>query len=181
VLLGTKPFYTHSFGPMGETLETALRTNFFQWFNLEETDRRADAPGEAVRFRPSGGKFHDLCYLDVLLAPGGQLVQMELMLQRAFLDGADHLFAQDLVKSFLLAALPDACRDKLQDFVSEISAIGGSGETPGYLVFLGSRKDWKVQTGWTNLMLANLTVSETPSFVVHVSANPSAPNATLIK
>ena len=102
-------------------------------------------------------------------------------MQRAFLDGADHIFAQDLVKSFLLAALPDACRDKLQDFVREISAVGGSGETPGYLVFLGPRKDWHAQTGWTDLTLANLPVSETPSFVVHVSANPTAPNATLIK
>jgi hypothetical protein len=134
-----------------------------------------------VRFRPSGEKFHDLCYLDALLAPGGVLVQMELVVQRTFLDGSDHIFAHDLVNSFLLAALPDACRNLLEDFIREISTVGASGETPGYLVFLGPRKDWHVQTGWTNLTLANLPVSETPSFVIRVSANPEAPNAKQIE
>jgi hypothetical protein len=181
MILGSKPFYTHSFGAMGEGLETARQTPFFQWFHLEQTERRREDPGEAVRFRPSGEKFQDLCYLDALVAPDGGVVQMELVVRRSFLDGSDHLFAQDVVKSFLLASLPDACRNILQDFIREISSLGGNGETPGYLVFLGPRKDWKSQTGWTNLMLANLLVAETPSFVVHVSANPAAPNARPIQ
>jgi hypothetical protein len=41
---------------MGETLETALQTEFFKWFHLEETERKPEEPGEQVRFRPSGEK-----------------------------------------------------------------------------------------------------------------------------
>ncbi|HLW97156.1 MAG TPA: hypothetical protein VKR82_00810 [Candidatus Acidoferrales bacterium] len=181
MILGSAPFYTHSFGAIGERLETARRTTFFQWFHFEQTEGKREDPGEAVRFRPSGDKFHDLCYLDVLVAPDGGVVQMELVVRRSFIDGPDQLFAQDLVKSFLLASLPDACQNILQDFIREISSLGRDGETPGYLVFLGTRKDWKAQTGWTNLILANLLLTETPSFVVHLSANPAAPNARRIE
>jgi hypothetical protein len=181
MILGSSPFYTHPFGAMGEKLETARRTPFFEWFHLEETERQREDPGEAVRFRPSGDKFHELCYLDALVASGGDVVQMELVVRRSFLDGSDHLFARDLVKSFLLASLPDACRNVLQDFIREITSLGENGETPGYLVFLGTRKEWKTQTGWTNLILANLLPAETPSFVVHVSANPDAPNARRVE
>lgn len=111
------PYYTHAFGSMGETLETALQTEFFKWFHLEETERKPEEPGEELRFRPSGEKFHDLCYLDVLAAPGEVLVRMELVVRRAYIDGRDRHFAQDLVKSFLLAVLPDACQAVLKDFL----------------------------------------------------------------
>src|SRR5580692_5567936 len=122
MILAEPPYYTHSFGAMGETLESARRTEFFAWFNLEEAGRRAEPPGEAVRFRPSGAKFRELCYLDALTAPqapGAPLVALELVVRREFIEGRDGIFAQDLVKSFLLAALPDACREVLQEFLAE--------------------------------------------------------------
>jgi hypothetical protein len=175
------PYYTHPFGSMGPTLETARQSEFFQWFHMEETERHPDEPGEAVRFRPSGEKFHDLCYLDILIAAHGELVRMELIVQRAFLDGTDHLFAQDLVKSFLGAVLPDACKSVLEGFMKEMNAPGGDGATPGFQVFRGRHPAWRTQTGWTRLLLANLPLTEAPILVVQVCTNPTAPNAVLIK
>jgi hypothetical protein len=180
MLQGSGPFYTYFFGSMGQTLETARQTEFFQWFHMEETERRPEEPGTLVRFRPSGEKFHNLCYLETLEAPSGEMVRMELVVQRPFIDGADGLSAQDLVKSFLLAALPDACKEVLRDFMREIIAPGGDGSTPGFQVFRGRLKDWSTQTGWTRLSLANLPLAEAPSFVLQVEPNPKAPNAKLV-
>jgi hypothetical protein len=175
------PYYTHDFGSVGPTLESALQSEFFQWFHMEETERHPDDPGEAVRFRPSGEKFHDLCYLDVLIASRGELIRMELVVQRAFLDGTDNLFAQDLVKSFFVAVLPDACKEVLQDFMREMNVPGGNGVMPGFLVFRGRRPAWRTQTGRTRLLLANLPLTEAPVLVVQVCPNPTAPNAVLIE
>ena len=157
------------------------QTEFFLWFHLEETQRQAEKPGEAVRFRPSGPKFHDLCYLDTLIAATGELVRIELVVTRTYIDGTDGIFAQGLVKSFLLAALPDACRDILRDFTGEIAELPtGRGRTPGYLVFRGRQNAWRKQTGWSRLLLANLPLPDGPALVVQVGPNPSAPNARLI-
>jgi hypothetical protein len=181
MLLGSSPYYTYHFGSMGQTLETARQTEFFLWFHLEETQRQAEKPAEAVRFRPSGPKFHDLCYLDALIAATGELVRIELVVARTYIDGRDGVFAQDLVKSFLLAALPDACRDILRDFMREIAKLPtGGGITPGYLVFRGRQNAWRKQTGWSRLLLANLPLPDGAALVVQVGPNPSAPNARLI-
>lgn len=177
MLLETKPYYTYCFGSMGTTLETARKTGFFRWFHMAESERHPEEPAELVRFRPAGDKFHDLCFLDILLAPGGEFVRMELVVKRSFIDGADGLFAQDLVNSFLRAALPDACRSLLEDFITEINTPAGDGQTPSFQVFKGRLNTWSKQTGWSRLHFANLTVAEVPSLVLNVGPNPDAPNA----
>lgn len=179
IILG-EPFYTYNFGSMGETLDTASQTEFFEWFHLEETEHRPETPGEVVRFRSSGPKFRDLCYLDILRAGTGRLSRMELVLQRQFIDGRDRDFAQDIVKSFLMAALPQACQEVLKDFMGEISTMRAAGVTPAYLTFQGRQSVWQTQTGWSRLVLANLFLLEGASFVAHVKPNPTAPNAVLI-
>ena len=94
--------YTYAFGSMGHTLNTAAQTEFFEWFHLELAERRIEAPGAVVRYRPSGSKFQRLCSLEITVTPADELVRMELALSRNFVDGPDSLFAQDLVKSFLV-------------------------------------------------------------------------------
>lgn len=181
MLLPIKPFFTYKFGSMGATIDSARQTPFFAWFHLEETERRSEEPGEVVRFRPSGNEFRQLCYLDILTTTDGNLVQMELVVQRSFIDGRNSLFAQDLVKSFLLAVLPDACQSLLGDFIDEIETLGRGGSTVGFEVFQGRKESWEKKTGWTQLRLTNLLVSGTPSLVVRTAANPDAPNAILLK
>jgi hypothetical protein len=181
MLLWSEPYFTYSFGSMEQTLESARKTEFFGWFHLEETERRPEKPGEVARFRPSGPKFHDLCYLDILKATSGEMVRMELVLRRAYIESRDAAFAQDLVKSFLLAALPPACQSVLQDFMREITSLpAGKGETPGFQVFRGTESAWGAQTGWSRLALVNLNLPEGPTMVVQLGPKPSAPNARLI-
>jgi hypothetical protein len=180
MLISSKPYYTYSFGSMGTTLETARENGFFQWFHLGEIERRVEEPGEVARFRPAGEKFRELCYLDVLMAPGGRLVRMELVVLRRFIEGRESLFAQDLIKSFLQASLPMACQHVLTDFMREIDLPGQGGSTEGFLVFRRSRRSWETMTGWSRLILANLATQEEAVLVVQVGPNPSAPNAVLI-
>ena len=181
MLIASAPYTTHCFGAMGETIETARQTDFFQWFHFEETERHVEGPGEAARFRPSGEKFHDLCYLDVMATGTGKMILLELVVERAFLDGGNRLFAQDLVKSFLFSTLPDACRDGLSDFLQEMNVPGGHGKTLGYQVFSGRQNEWRAETGWSRLVLANVSPAGIPSLVVHMGANPTAPNSRLIE
>jgi hypothetical protein len=177
MLLESKPHYTYSFGSMERTLETASKTGFYRWFHMEETERREQEPGELVRVRPSGEKFHDLCFLDLLMSQNEEFVQMELAVKRSFINGEDGLFAQDLVNSFLHAALPDACRNVLEDFIEEINTPAGEGQTPGFQVFKGRKDRWSTQTGWSRLQLANIAAADEQSLVVNISPNPTAPNA----
>jgi len=177
VLLIVKPYFGYCFGSMGHTLASARATEFFSWFHLEETERVPRDPGELVRHRPSGEKFRTLCSLEALTTADDELVSMELVIQRSFVDGPDAPFARDVVKSFLAAALPDACRHVLEDFMAEITRFGGDGDTPGMKVFKGRQQSWSTLTGWSRLQMANLTVEDVPSLVVNISPNPEAPNA----
>jgi hypothetical protein len=119
--------------------------------------------------------------LDVLMAPGGRLVRMELVVLRRFIDGRESLFAQDLIKSFLQASLPMACQQVSSEFMGEIDLGGRGGSTEGFLVFRGSRAAWETITGWSRLILANLLIHGEAVLVVQVGPNPSAPNAVLIE
>jgi hypothetical protein len=165
---------------MGRTLASARQTGFFEWFHLVETEQTSEKPGCVTRFRPAGEKFREACYLDVLADSGGALVQMELVLSRAFIDGRDRLFAQDLVKSFLVAVLPDACQHLLEDLMNELKTPGARGRTPGFLVFAGHRDTWTTQTGWSRMAFNNIMLNKERVFAVSVCPNPEAPNATRI-
>jgi len=179
--LSTEPFYSYNFGSLGPTLETAKQSGFFRWFHLFQTEQTPREPGRMTRFRPSGEKFHDLCCLEILDSCDGAIVQMELVVQREFIGGRDGLFAQDLVKSFLAAALPDACRHLLEDFMQEMQTPGRHGQTAGSLVFWGQRDEWSAKTGWSRLFLTNCSLSGERVFIVQVRPNPKAPNAKRIK
>src|SRR5271165_1946585 len=176
----SQPYYTYNFGKMGRTQETARQSAFFDWFHLVQTEQNPCEPGLVTRFRPEGESFRSRCWLDVLEASGGGMVQMELVLSREFIDGRDGLFAQDLVKSFLLTVLSDACRDLLADVMQEFTTPGMRGATPGFLVFVGRRDEWATQTGWSRLALSNVSLKEERVFVVRVCPNPAAPNATRV-
>jgi hypothetical protein len=180
MIFASQPFYTYCFGALGRTLESARQTGFFKWFHLVETEQTSQQPGRVTRFRPSGDKFRNLCYLDALEDSSGALVQMELVLSRAFIDGRDRLFAQDLVKSFLVAVLPDACQHLLEDLMREFQTPGAPARMPGFFVFAGKRDAWDTKTGWSRLALRNVVLNEQSVFAVSVCPNPEAPNAVRV-
>ncbi len=177
-----RPFYTYSFGSLGGGLRTATGSDFFRWFHLVEVERQAvDDCATRIRFRPEGGRFRDSCYLDAISSTTGELICLLLALRRRFVDGGDGIFAQDLVKSFLLAALPDACQSVLADFVAEMAVPNPAhGQTPGFLVFRGDRARWRSESGWSLLMLANVQEEGEPWLSVQLRPNPDAPNARSI-
>ena len=105
---------------------------------------------------------------------------MELVVLRGFIDGRNRIFSHDLVKSFLLAVLPDACQDVLSDLIQEFVSPDLPGRVPGALVFNGRRDRWETTTGWSRLSMSNVTANDQPAFVVHVRPNPKAPNAVQI-
>jgi hypothetical protein len=180
VLFASAPFYNYSFGSLGRTLETACLSEFLRWFHLRESSRTPDPPGECIEFHSAGEKFRDLWHLEIRSALGGEMVCVNLIVRRSFIESNEGLFAQDLVKSFLFAALPDACRSALHDFMAEMNEPYRNGETLGYTTFRGRHPEWHAETGWSRLVLANTMLSQGTSLVVQVSPNPTAPNAIAI-
>ena len=83
-------------------------------------------------------------------------------------------------KCGLVAALPAACKDSLPDFMAEICQPGGEGRRPGYAVFRGRKRSWRIQTGWSRLRLCNTKIADVPTLIVQVMPNPEAPNAKLV-
>jgi hypothetical protein len=154
-------------------LDAALQTEFFRRFHKEETERRPEEPREEVRFLPFRRK------IPRTLLPGrfdgspGELLRMELVVRR------DRHFAQDLVKSLLLAALPDACRAVLKNLIEEMTDFsGGKGVTPGYLVRTAAGVE---SEDWLDASIANLPLKVAASLVVQLYPNPEAPNSVLLK
>jgi hypothetical protein len=146
--LGIKVLAIAGVGHFGERLEQAKQTEFFRWFQLEETGRT----GRVVHFKPSGAKFRSLVTVNMALDSKGQLVGAELILSRSFIDsGRDGMFARDIAKSFvgMIATAPDLIAEISQP-PANLSApllVGNrpapklpARPTPGYQVFLGKQQ-----------------------------------------
>ena len=83
-MLGIKVLAIAGVGSFGERLEQAKQTEFFRWFQLEETGRT----GKVVHFKPSGEKFRSLVTLNLTIDSSGRLLGAELILSRSFIDSA---------------------------------------------------------------------------------------------
>jgi len=114
-------------GFIGMTLGEARRMHFFQWFNLEPTT----VPGAALEvFKPSGEKFHDLVTVTAQVDAAERIAMIELVVARIFIeDPREGIFAADMAKSFLEAALAPEDRAHMQHLVDTI-AYGGSYAVP---------------------------------------------------
>jgi hypothetical protein len=141
---------TVGFGRFGATLEEAKGTHFFTWFHLEQT-------ALGVCFQPSGEKFHDLVKLTVNTLPNGEIRAMTLAVKRSFIDGRDSIFARDIAKSFLEAAVHgDGLENRdVTELINEIWNSPRDGRTPAYGVFLGQGPEWSEQVALQKLTLEN--------------------------
>jgi hypothetical protein len=99
-------------GFIGMTVDEARQSHFFQWFNLEAVT----VPDTALRvFKPSGEKFHDLVTVNARVDAAGRIAMIELVVARSFIeDSREGMFAADIAKSFLEAALAPADRAHMQ-------------------------------------------------------------------
>lgn len=133
-------------------------SDFFTWFHLEETGpAREEGERKVLEFRPSGEIFRELVSLAIVTNGEGRIQEMRLSLARSFVDDATNgIFARDLAKSLLRAAVPRENQADVTDLTNEIeflfpvgrSAISARDDLPklpdpptvGYQVFVGKEK-----------------------------------------
>ena len=113
-------------GFIGMTLDEARRTHFFQWFNLAPAGA---SEGPAV-FKPSGANFRDLVTVSARTDADERIRMIDLVIARSFIeDPRQGMFAADIAKSFLEAALGPEDRASMQHLIDTI-ACGGSYAVP---------------------------------------------------
>jgi hypothetical protein len=166
------PLAAANFGNFGEGLDQAKQTEFFQWFNLEQTDLTRTGGNAVVSFKPSGKKFHYLVTVKVTTEAGGRILSVEMALARSFIDDPqDGIFARDIAKSFLQTALPAPRDREMSDLINEIEHQGASTmtiikrgghepklpekPTPGYLTYLGNQPSYEHRLPGLLLRLEN--------------------------
>jgi hypothetical protein len=159
---------------VGDRLEEMRQTDFFKFFHLTEAGPRASEGGLAVvTFRPGGGPFQRLVKVVVAEDAGGVVRAMELTIDRPFVeDRANGIFARDIAKSFLRAAVPRADAAKIEDLANEIEfpkELEGyeiartrpdpklpAQPTAGYLVYLGKQERFEETYTQSALRLENV-------------------------
>ena len=166
-------FAPYAFGFLEPRLEEAQQSEFFTWFHLEQTDTTQDGQGHAIiSFKPEGEKFRAWTTVNVTVDKHNQVLAMELILARSFIeDRRDDIFARDIAKSFLRAALSQEDHKAITDLVNEIEypqdlmilpltarqvevqlpAI----PTPGYRTFLGQQPAYTQTLSRSMLRLEN--------------------------
>jgi len=114
---------------LGQALAAAEAGEFFGWFHLAPDPGAPvpPAPQAAWRFyRPSGARFHAQTQLAARVDREGRVIAAVLGVDRAFIDDASiRPFARDLVRSFLVWALPPAAA---AGFAPRLDALGRFGD-----------------------------------------------------
>lgn len=156
----TTPLDAAGFANMGENLEQAKQTDFFRFFNLEQTQATRIDGNTVTSFKPSGAKFRPLVTVKVTTGAEGRIKALEMVVLRSFIDDPQNgIFARDIAKSFLLAGLPSPRDREIADLINEIQHQGTStmtiikrkGDepklpekpTPGYLTYLGQQPNYE--------------------------------------
>ena len=150
---------------MGVTLESAGKSSFWQWFQLQ----RAREENNAHRFQLNGPKYLSRCFLDVAVSPKNNEMQaLTLSLQRSFINGPDEPFARELVRSFLCTVFFQQKTDEVTQLVNEVGTESGSQPSaeqvrpahekpsPPYLVFVGNGQRCALESGAFLLEMENL-------------------------
>jgi hypothetical protein len=159
---------------VGDKLEGMKQTDFFKFFNLTEAEPRSSEGGlTVVTFRPGGGNFRRLVKVAVTVGGDGVVRAMELTAARSFVDDpANGIFARDVAKSFLRAAVPVADAARINDLANEIEfpkELEGyeiartrpdpklpAQPTKGYLVYLGRQELFEESYAHSTLRLENV-------------------------
>jgi hypothetical protein len=171
---------------VGMPLDEAARTEFFQWFHLEPTDR-PDA--RTVSLKPGGSDFRELVTVTARTDDINRITAIELVLARSFIeDPRQGMFAADIAKSFLAAALAPPDRAHMQHLIDTI-AHGGTyarpiltamprdqnleieRESAPYQVWLGRNPRWRRPFDTVLLRLENVEDGSASSLRISVTDN----------
>lgn len=171
---------------VGLRLEEAARTGFFQWFQLEPTSR---PDCQATCFKPSGPSFRELVTVTARTGDQDRIAAIDLVIARSFIEDPQRgMFAADIGKSFLAAALSPPDRPHMQHLIDTIG-YGGQYARPiltgrralqgleierqsaPYQVWLGRNAHWRRPFDTVLLQLENLEVAGVPSLRISVSSD----------
>ena len=110
-------------GLLDMTLRDALKTDFFQFFHLEEANREQVGKQTVVVYKPSGDAFKKLVTVRVQLSPQGKIAELRLDMTRTFINSRiQRVYANDMAKSILSDGVSPADRKALDELAKEIQA-----------------------------------------------------------
>jgi hypothetical protein len=105
------------FGLLGTEIQALESTEFFQWFNLEESGSGHCQGLELRRFQPTGPNYHDLTSVVIINNEANQLEGADIFLAREFIDNMPHgSFAADIASSFL-SLVSEGKPDKIKSMI----------------------------------------------------------------
>lgn len=149
---------------LGQDLNLARDTWFFQWFHLIRQTARRDGNGGLIRFVPQGGAFRNQVALDLAVDAAGAIASVTLGLGRKFVDDADDgPYARDIAQAFLRAALPPPDALAARALADEIAAADPSpvfdrGPSEAYGVYLGQGPECVLESAAARVTVANLGI-----------------------
>lgn len=179
---------------IGRKLEEVRGEDFWTHFGFQPVwPARVIEYTTFMEFRPGVERLAPLVRLVATLDGDGRIREMEMTLSRAFVDDpADGVFARDVAKSFLRAAMP---ADDLPDVETLANEIGlpradppgtttvrrapppalPARPTPPYRVFLGEDAEWSRTLEASTIRLRNGGGEGGPVLVLTVSARRPSP------
>ena len=147
---------------LGQDLNQARDTWFFQWFHLQRQTARRDGDGGLIRFSPQGGAFRDKVALDLAVDGHGVITSLSLGLERKFVDDPDDgPYARDIAQAFLRAALPTNDAAAARSLADEIATLDAPAEveaqpSEGYAVYLGQAPECILESAGAQVTVANI-------------------------
>ena len=158
---------------LGQDLNRARDTWFFQWFHLVRQTARREGDGGMIRFAPQGSAFRSQVALDLAVGTGGAIDAMTLGLERRFIDDPDDgPYARDIAQAFLRAALPPADAVVARPLADEIAAPDDIEEeaSDAYAVYLGQAAEHTLESDYgAQVRLANFGIDGVDWLLISVS------------
>jgi len=111
---------------VGMTLPNAEQQDFFNWFHFKENERKAEPDQQTIVSFSTGVNKYSV-QLAAIVDKSNDITAMSLVLPRDFInDPGAGVFARDIAKSFLAAAIADADLKSVQSLITEIEFGGQS-------------------------------------------------------
>jgi hypothetical protein len=123
------------FGTLGRTVAEPPGSTLFQWLALVAGPIQHEAAATRIRYEAAGSAFARDFWLETVSQHGEHLSQVRLAVARDFLEGPDGDYADDILRSFLEAALsrPDQVRlAPLVDSMQPATDPSSQASHPGY-------------------------------------------------
>jgi len=166
---------------LGQDLNQARDTWFFQWFHLQRQTARREGDVGLIRFSPQGGAFRNQVALDTAVDAVGVITSLTLGLGRKFVDDADDgPYARDIAQAFLRAALPPADAVAARALADEIATLDTPAESDaapseGYAVYLGHAPEHTIESDYGALVtVANLGIEGEDWLIIGVRRKAQA-------